>query len=126
MATATGGFSASATINAEHDHRCCDTGFDEVERHARHAEQAARGHDGQEGRRNEPQRAAADLVGEDTDRHHRQDVVEAGHRVQEAMDELAVFAAVAGVGESGRRSEGHGSEGQSRQKFAHGRFLIVR
>ena len=70
-----------------------------------------------EGRRHQPQRAAAELPGEDADGDHRQDVIEPAERVREAVHE-SVHLADAGMRQGGGRHEREG--GGDGQASAHG------
>ncbi len=87
MATATGALTPSATMAPSTSTDSGDAGLDERHRDAREAERAARRHRQHEARRHQPQRPAAQLVGEQTDRDHRQDVIEPAERMREAVHE---------------------------------------
>ena len=66
--------------------------FDKGNPDAGDAERAGDSHDGDEGRRNEPKRAAAELPREDADHHHGKDVIEARNRMPKPMDKAARIA----------------------------------
>ena len=72
---------------ADDDERQRDAEFDEGQVDAADAEQEADRHHADEAQRHQPQRAAAEHEGEDADRDHGEDVVEAADRVHEAMQE---------------------------------------
>jgi hypothetical protein len=103
--------------SAEHDHRGGDAQLNERHWHAGNAECAAGRHDQDEARWHEPERAAAELPGEDTDGDHRQNVVEPAERMREAVHET-VPVADPGMSEGGGRNEREG--GGDRQASAHG------
>ncbi len=94
--------------------------FDERHRDAGHAERAAGRHGEGEGRGHEPERAAAELPGEDADGDHRQNMVEPAERMRETGNET-VRVADAGMSEGGGGNE---REGGGRQANAHGRSLV--
>jgi hypothetical protein len=73
-----------------------------------------------EGRGHEPERAAAELPGEDADGDHRQNMVEPAERMRETVNET-VRVADAGMSEGGGGNE---REGGGRQANAHGRSLL--
>ena len=98
---------------AEHDDRGGNAGFDHRYRHAGHRERAADRHGEDEGRGHQPQRAAAELPGEDADGDHRKNVIEPAQRVREAMGE-SVHLADAGMRQGGGRHEREGGgDGQA-------------
>src|SRR5262249_15837935 len=102
------------------DYRGGDAEFDEGQRDASHAERAAARHGEDERRGHEPERAAAELPGEDADGDHRQNVVEPAGRMRETGDET-VRVADAALSGGGSGNEG---EGGGRQASAHGRSLL--
>jgi hypothetical protein len=79
--------SSAARGQAEHDHRDRNAGFDEGNADPHDAERTPRRHDRDEGQRHRPERAAAEIGREHAHRDHRQHMVDAGHRMHEAMDE---------------------------------------
>ena len=82
------------------------------------AEEAAERHDADESERHEPQRAAAELIGENADHDHGELVVEAAERMHEAMHEPA-RGADASMGESGGRSEAKRKQCLAEEKSLH-------
>ena len=108
---------------AEHDHRRRDTEFNERHRDAGHSGRAARRHHQHEARGHEPECAAAELPGEEADRDHRQDMVEAAERMGKAMHE-AVPVAVAGMREGGGRDEQNGGGDGAGERIAHDDVLL--
>src|SRR5262249_19769593 len=81
------GLAGECHDGAEHDHRGGDTESAERRRDAGQAERAAGRYDEDEGRGHEPERAAAELPGEDADGDHRQNVVEPAERMRETGNE---------------------------------------
>ena len=71
----------------EHDDRQGDADFDEGKINAVETKRTAGRHHGDEARRDKPQRATAEMSGEEADRHHGQHVIEASDRVHEAVYE---------------------------------------
>ena len=114
---ASGALMPSATDRAEHDHRGGDAGFDHRHRHVAHRQRAAQRHRGDERGRHQPQRAAAELPGEDADGDHREDMVEPAERMREAVGE-SMHLADAGMRQGGGRHEREG--GGDGQALAHG------
>ena len=76
---------------AQHYHRQRDPGLDERQLDAVHAHEAANGHHGDEGRRHDPERAATQARGESADRHHGEDVIEAGRAQAIAARSYTLF-----------------------------------
>ena len=73
---------------------------------AGHAGGARQRHRGDEARRHQPQRAAAEPGREQADRHHGEDVVEAAERMEEPVDEACALMARMGRGDGGDESQG--------------------
>jgi hypothetical protein len=113
------GLDAEGDDRAEHDDRERDTGLDERHRHAHDAENAAKGHDRDEGKRHEPQRPAAELIGENTDQDHGELMIKAAERMHEAMHEPA-RGAHSGVSQSGGWNEAKHEECESKEEPLHG------
>src|SRR5262245_2401226 len=88
----------------EHDHRKRDADLDKRNRHPHDAEKAAERHEYYEGKRHEPQRASAELIGEETDQDHGELMIETAQRMHEAASESA-RAADADMGDRGGRYE---------------------
>ena len=78
---------AEGDHGAEHDHRQRNAQLDEGDGDPAHAEQAAHRHHADEGGRQRPSCAAAELKGEDADHDHCEDVVEAADRMHEAVQQ---------------------------------------
>ena len=124
MATASGALSLSATIAPSTITESGDAEFDRRQLDPGDAERAACRHHQHERRRHEPERASAELPGEDADRDHRQHVVEPAERMREALHE-AVHVADAAMRQGGGRDEREGG-GDRSKTTAHGGFLSAR
>src|SRR6266511_2686073 len=101
---------------AEHDDRGGNAEFDERQREPSHAERGAGRHDEDESRGHEPERAPAELPSEDTDRHHRQNVVDPPDRTCKTPNKTVQLTRT-GMSEGGGGNE---REGGGRQASAHG------
>ena len=95
---------AERNDRAQHEHGCGDAGLDERHRNAGETERAACRHRQDEARRHQPQRPAAQLIGEQADRDHRQDMIEPAERMRKAVHETMGVAA-AGMREGRSRDE---------------------
>ena len=91
------------------------------QREARHPERAADRHRADEGRGDQPERAAAEQRRIETDRHHGEHMVEPADRMDQAVREAAGRAG-AGMRErrAGRSNEGGGRGRDARNEERHG------
>jgi hypothetical protein len=78
---------------SQHRHRSADAGLDPRHGHAAHAEQAAGRHRQRKSQRQNPQRTPPDLRRPEADRHHGENVIEAGEGMRESLQR----ACMAGV-----------------------------
>ena len=105
-----------------------DADLDQRDADAGHADGPGQRHGGDEGDGHEPAGVAAQVPGEETDGEHRQKVVEAAQRMEEAADKAAAVV-VADMGEGHGRQEGEEGERQIRQRARHGHevdpFVVV-
>src|SRR5439155_7535685 len=70
--------------HAEHGDRCRDADFNPGQVDTHHARHSAHDHHQREGQRQHPFGIALHLCGPDTDRNHRQQMIEAGKRMRES------------------------------------------
>ena len=101
----------------ERDRRARDADLDSRQLHADESEHSTEGHDHRECHGEEPDRGRAELRAPEADRNHRQDVIEAGHRVLEPADQSDRLAA---PNVSKRRSgHGDGERPEARERPPH-------
>ena len=89
---------------AQRQHRKRNAGLHVRNGDAEHAGDTGRGHHGDEGAGDEPQRAAAELGGEHADRQHGDEVVEPGEWMRKPVRQVMDFAKPWMGGSDGRMS----------------------
>ena len=103
--------------DAEHQRRSGDAVLDKRQRNTRDADQRATGHDEGKGNWQEPDGRSAELRAPQSDRNHRDEVVEAEHRMQQSAHQAVrhAFLAVAKSGRGARQQDKNGKPAKNVQ-----------